>query len=157
MWLFGVGMVLLEEVCHCGSGIWGFLCSGYYPVCQLTSCCLQDVEWSALSPVPRLPARHPSPWLNLWNYKQASKQLPPWPLHPLLPPGSSPVWVPALSSLSDEQQCWLVSHINSFRPNLLFGHGVLPEILRQYSIRDVTNIEACGKITRSGRGVWTCH
>ena len=29
---------------------------------------------------------------------------PPWPLHQRLPPGSCPVWVPVLTSFSDEQQ-----------------------------------------------------
>jgi hypothetical protein len=31
--------------------------------------------------------------------------IPPWPLHQLLPPGSCPVRVPVLTSFGDEQQC----------------------------------------------------
>lgn len=50
----GVGLALLEEVCHCGGELRGFPCSGYCTVSQLIPCRLQDVELSATSSVPRL-------------------------------------------------------------------------------------------------------
>ena len=56
--------------------------------------------------------------------EQASKQHPPWPLHELLPPGSSPIWVPDLTSFNAEEYCGSVSQINSFLPNLHLGHAV---------------------------------
>jgi hypothetical protein len=34
---------------------------------------------------------------------KAVSSTPPWPLHPLLPPGSRPVSVPVLTSFDDEQ------------------------------------------------------
>ena len=57
----GVGVVLLEEVCHCGGGLCGFLCSGYCPVSQLTSYCLQGVGLSATATAPRLPVHDHAP------------------------------------------------------------------------------------------------
>lgn len=52
--LVEVGVVLSEEVCHCGGRHWGLLCPRYCPVSQITSCCLQDVGLSTTSPVPYL-------------------------------------------------------------------------------------------------------
>ena len=40
--------------------------------------------------------------------------IPPWPLHQLLPPGSCPVWVPVLTSFSDELWYGSVNQINPF-------------------------------------------
>ena len=54
----GVGMTLLEEVCHYGGGLSGFLCSGYCPVSQSTFACLQDVGLKATTPAPCVFARH---------------------------------------------------------------------------------------------------
>ena len=56
--------------------------------------------------------------------KQSSKQHPSIPLHQLLSSSSCPVWVPALTSFGDEQQCGSVSWINPFLLNLLLGHDV---------------------------------
>jgi hypothetical protein len=44
---------------------------------------------------------------------------PPQPLHQLLPPGSSPICIPVLTSFNDGLQCGNVSQINPFLPNLL--------------------------------------
>jgi hypothetical protein len=77
-------------------------------------------------------------WFYLWAggpgfYKKADRasqqnnpvnSTPPWPLHQLLPPDSSPVGVPILTSFDDEQQCGGARQINSFLPNLLFRLGV---------------------------------
>jgi hypothetical protein len=45
---------------------------------------------------------------------------PPWPLHQLLPPGSCPVWVPALAFFSDKQWCGSVNQANPFLPSLFW-------------------------------------
>jgi hypothetical protein len=65
-------------------------------------------------------------WAN--QGKQASKQHPPWPLHQVLPLGSSSAWVPVLTSSNDDG-LWSgnVSQTNLFLPNILLGHGVLSQ------------------------------
>ena len=70
----GVGVALLEEVCHCGGGPWGLLCSSYT---QCGSPLLlpshQDIELSAPSPVPCLPVLcHVSHHDNSGNCKAAT-------------------------------------------------------------------------------------
>ena len=57
------------------SRLWGFLCSVYCPVCQLTSCSLQDVGLSAIPPEPWLPAHcllscHEENGLNFWSCRK---------------------------------------------------------------------------------------
>jgi hypothetical protein len=64
-------------------------------------------------------------WEN--HGKQASKQHPPRAQHQLLPLGSCPVWVPVLTSFSDEQQYGGVSQVNPLVPNLVFGHCALSQ------------------------------
>lgn len=49
---FGVGITFLKEVFHCVDQLWGFLCSRYNPVSQLTSCYLQDVGLLTISQAP---------------------------------------------------------------------------------------------------------
>lgn len=51
----------------------GFLCSGYCPACQSTSCCLPDIGLSG--PVPHLPAccytaHHDDNGANLWTVSE---------------------------------------------------------------------------------------
>ena len=92
VWMFGPwgvallgGVALLEEVCHCGLGL---LVLKLWPVCVTVSSWPpvedslwlpsdQDVELSAPSPAPCLPAGchvvcHDDKGLNLWNCKPAS-------------------------------------------------------------------------------------
>ena len=57
----GVGMALLEEVCHAGGGLWRFLCSEYWLVSWLISCCLQDVRFSVTTSSLCLSAHHHAP------------------------------------------------------------------------------------------------
>lgn len=71
----GVGVTFLKEVFHCVDQLWGFLCSGYNPVSQLTSCYLQDVGLLTISQAPYLLAcchalHHENSGLTTWKCKQ---------------------------------------------------------------------------------------
>ena len=50
------GVVLLEEVCHCGHRLWGLILLKSSPVRHITSWCLEDVGLSTASPAPCLSA-----------------------------------------------------------------------------------------------------
>ena len=75
--LGGRGMTLLEEVCHCGGGLWGLICSSCAQ-CGTISFLLpvdQNVELSAPSPAPCLPVQchvscHDDNGPDLWTVSQ---------------------------------------------------------------------------------------
>ena len=62
-----------------------------------------------------------------WRREPVSST-PPWPLHPLLPPGSCHAWVPVLTSFSDEQWCGSVSQINLYLSKLLWSRCFITAI-----------------------------
>ena len=75
----GVGVALLEEMCHWGVGFWGLIYAQATPSVYTGSSLLpvhQEVEPSAPSPVPCLPghchaSHHGDNELNFWNSKPA--------------------------------------------------------------------------------------
>jgi hypothetical protein len=83
--LVGVGTVLLERVCHCEGGLWGFLVLKLYPVLRRQS--LLDVvgsrgrilsSFSWTSPGCCCASCLDDNGLNLWNSKPAPSKC--WPL-----------------------------------------------------------------------------
>ena len=72
------GVALFEEVCHCGGGLWGLICSSHTQ-CGTQSpytACRSRCRTLAPSPAPCLPALchvscHDDNGLNLWTHKPA--------------------------------------------------------------------------------------
>lgn len=61
--LVGVGMALLEDVCHCRGGLLGFIYAQAMSSDSVHFCLSsdRDIELSAPSPIPCRPAHHPVP------------------------------------------------------------------------------------------------